>query len=163
MVTPSGVVLIDPGYYGTIEAYKGATKQSLSNCSVTSTLYYPCLRPDDLFALGLLTWEIACREHPIAKKSTSKDFDKKKIGTELWNFIMEEERDGRFFISSILNVKRPSAMRPGMPPELEQFLLKCLRLRFDADGKLNLDVGFQDFGEYTASLTRLSQKGIRYI
>jgi len=163
MVTAAGMVLIDPGYYGTIEAYKGATKQPLSNCAVTSTLYYPYLHPDDLLALGLLTWEIACREHPLAKKTTSKDFDRKTIGAELWTAIQEEEKEGKFFLSPLLGLKRPSVLRPGIPSDLERFLLRCLKVKFETDGKLNADIGFQDFGEYTAALTRLAEKGIRYL
>ena len=162
MVKPSGVVLIDPGYFGSLEVYKGAGKQQLSNCAVTSPIYYPLLVPDDLFALGLITWEIACRQHPLAEHAVPSDFDRKYIGNNLWELIQQEEDDGRGFLTPLLGLKRPASMRPGMPPDVEAFLLKCLRVKFD-DTKINTAKGFNSVGEYASALAQLQRKNIRYL
>ena len=163
MVTPSGMVLIDPGHFGAIETYNGQIKQSLTNCSITSAIYYPFLSPDDVFALGLMTWEIACREHPLFEHAVSDKFDRRTIGDELWNFVRAEEDCGRFFFSSILGLRLPSLVRPGIPPELEEFLLKCLRVKFEPGGKINREKGFSSVGEYATALSTLVRKNIRYL
>jgi len=163
MVTPSGVVLVDPGYFGAIEVFKSNTKQLLTNCAITSTRYYPYLVPDDLFALGLISWEIACRQHPLAEKAVVSQFDRHKISHDFLELVQKEEDEGRFFLSSILGIRRPTELRPGIPFEVEEFLLKCLRINFDADGKLRLAKGFHTVAEYAAALSGLARKNIRYL
>lgn len=163
MVTPSGVVLLDPGYFGDLEALKGATKQSLAHCAITTPLYYPLVQPDDVLALGFLIWEIACREHPLSKRGYSGDFDRTKIGDELWNLVKAQENEGKYFLSAILGAKRPTELRPGLPVEIEELVLKGVRLTFDKDGKVELTEGFKTFSEYAAAIARLLAKNIRYI
>ncbi len=163
MVTPSGVVLIDPGYFGTLETFKNGIKQPLTRCAVTTPIYYPLLQPDDLTALGLIMWEIACREHPLARRAYSGDFDRKTVGTELWNLVKAQETEGKYFLSAILGAKRPSLARPGMPAEVEELLLNAVKLKFEDDGKLNLGKGFNNFAELAASIARLLSKNIRYL
>ncbi len=163
MITPSGVVLIDPGHFGAIDTYKGSIKQSLTNCSITSALYYPLLSPDDVLALGLITWEIACREHPLIERSVAAKYDRRHIGDELWDFVRNEEENGRFFCSSILGLRRPSQIRPGLPAEIEEFLLNCLRIKFDGDGKIDRAPGFATMGDYATALSSIVRKNIRYL
>jgi serine/threonine protein kinase len=163
MVTPSGVVLIDPGYFGTLETYRGTVRNPTTNCAVATTIYYPYLKPDDLLAFGLMLWETACRDHPLAARSNSSDFDRKSIGDDLWDIVRSQELEGRYYLSSILGVIPPSIVRPGTPKEIEEVLMKGLRLKLDADGKLNACPGFKNFAEFAEALNQLVKKNIRYI
>jgi serine/threonine protein kinase len=162
MVTPSGMVLIDPGYFGDLDILKGTAPQSLTNCAITTPIYYPMLKPYDMLALGLIMWEIACRDHPLARRAYSGDFDRKRIGDDLWDSITEQEKEGKYFFSAILGLEPPDVIRPGIPKEIDQLLMKGLRLKF-ADSKLSLDEGFKTFGELAAALARLLSKNIRYL
>jgi serine/threonine protein kinase len=163
MVTPSGMVLIDPGYFGTLDTFKSGAKQALTNCAVTTPIYYPMLEPDDLLALGLIMWEIACRDHPLGRRAYSGDFDRRSVGEELWNLVKSQETQGKYFLSAVLGLRRPSLVRPGMPSEIEELLLKALRLSFLPDGTLNLTEGFKNFAEFAAAIARLLSKNIRYL
>jgi hypothetical protein len=126
-------------------------------------MYYPFLQPDDLFALGLLTWEICCREHPLARRTSSSQFERKSVGAELWELVRDHERQGKFYLSSILGAVLPSVVRPGMPPVVEALLLKALRLRVDASGKLDAGEGFKSFAEFADMLADISAKNICYL
>lgn len=163
MVTPSGVVLIDPGYFGTLETLKNGVKQPLSRCAVTTPIYYPLLQPDDLTALGMIMWEIACREHPLARRAYSGDFDRQTIGSELWDLVKAQETEGKYFLSAVFGVKSPSVARPGMPAEIDELLMRSIKLKIEPDGKLNLAEGFKNFAELAAAIARLLSKNIRYL
>ncbi|HEY9772872.1 MAG TPA: hypothetical protein V6C81_03575 [Planktothrix sp.] len=161
MVTPSGMVLLDPGYFGDLDTLKGTAK-AITNCAITTPIYYPKLKPDDILALGLIMWEIACRDHPLARRAYSGDFEREKIGDDLWNLIREEEAEGRYYLSAILGVEAPDAVRPGIPKEISDILCKGLRVKF-VNNKIHTDEGFANFGEFAAALARLLSKSIRYL
>lgn len=166
MITPTGVVLIDPGYFGSLETEGDSdegNKRSLRHCAITSPIYYPLIQPDDLLALGLVLWEIACRDQPLSKRAYSNDFDRSKIGPELWNLVKAQEAEGKYFLSAILGLKRPSVLRPGIPKEVEELLLKAVRIKMEKDGTLELCDGFQNFSELAAATARLLSKSIRYV
>jgi serine/threonine protein kinase len=163
MVSPLRVVLIDPGHFGSVDTYSASIKQTMTNCAVTSTIYYPTLVPDDLLAFGIIMWETACREHPLSKRAHSADFDKRTVGSGLWQYVKEQENEGRFYSSRILGLRRPSAIRPGMPKEIEDLLLRGMRLQIDANGKIDRGEGFNSFAEIAESLNHLLSKNIRYI
>jgi serine/threonine protein kinase len=161
MVTPSGMVLLDPGYFGELDTIKGGTKQLLTNCAITTPIYYPFLKPDDQLALGLIMWEIACRDHPLARRAYSGDFDRDKVGDDLFELVTTLEKDGKYFYSAILGLSKPEDLRPGIPKECQDLLLKALRLKFEGN-QLMLDEGFKNFAEMAAALARLLSKSIRY-
>jgi serine/threonine protein kinase len=163
MITPGGVVLIDPGYFGSMDVVKGHEKKSFPHCAVTTPMYYPRIEPDDLLALGLIMWELALRDHPLAKRFHSKDFDRKHYSDELWNQIIALEASGKHHLAGILSIKQPSQLRPGLPLEVEEVLLKALGLQFEFDGTLNIARRFKGFSELAAALARLLSKNIRYL
>src|SRR5262249_33610081 len=72
IITASGLKIIDPGHFGPLDCREG----HLGRCIITTPAYYPLLIPDDLFALGIILWEIACRRHPLDGTSFSGAIDK---------------------------------------------------------------------------------------
>jgi len=61
MVTGDGIKAIDPGYFGAMESEQGESLE----VAVTTSWYYPFLKPDDLFAFGLIFWEAVLKMHPL--------------------------------------------------------------------------------------------------
>jgi len=160
MVTPSGAVLIDPGYFGNLHLGKGKTKHQVLNCAVTSPLYYPCLEPDDLLAFGFMLWEAACREQPLSKRVRAKDFDPKHAAPELYQKVLSEEEQGNFFLSPILGIKKPSDLRPGIPAEVEKLILKAVRLAPQENGSMELAAGYTSFAQIADDLVELTLANI---
>lgn len=163
MITPNGVVLVDPGYFGSLTVQTQDSSQPLTGCAVTTPQYYPFLKPDDLFATGIIIWEACCRTPLLTKASYSADFNKSFIGKQLWELVRAEEIVGKFHFSSILGVKPPSILRPGMPPQLESLVLKAVRVQFTEDGQLELADGFTSFNELVEALDRLLDDNIVYV
>lgn len=157
LVTAAGIKLIDPGLFGVLELDDGTQL----TCAVTTPAYYPVLEPDDLFAFGLMLWEAALGEQPLRYKSCSERLDRRRASQELLQLVRSQEVMGKYFLSSILALKRPSEIRPGTTPELERLLVKALRLKFKADGTLDLDSGFRSFGALAGALLGLLSAGIR--
>lgn len=158
MVTPSGIKLLDPGYFGPLDCQEGAC----DGCAVTSPSYYPLLIPDDLLALGIVCWEASLRQHPLDGVTDSRKLDLSGVGEELLTFVRTRELTGNHFLTPILQAMRPSAVRADMPAELEEFLLKAMRLQVRSDGKMDLAKGFSGFGEMIASLQSLIENNVHH-
>ncbi|MCB9471138.1 MAG: hypothetical protein H6677_22885 [Candidatus Obscuribacterales bacterium] len=162
IVTEEGVVLVDCGYFGSIEP-ESTPDNDKKTLIVTTPRYYPHLIADDLLAFGLLLWESACRKPLLGKVSYSKDHDISKVGDELLSVVYEEEALGNFHFSRIVKAKRPSEYRPGMPEVMEEVLLKSVRLCFDREGVLDFDEGYESFEEIAYDLSSLIEQGIYYL
>lgn len=156
LLTKSGITMIDPGFFGRLKLSNGT---SLPNCAVTTVAYYPTLEPDDLFAFGLMLWEIVLGLHPTAKTGNSQESDLSKIGANLLETVRLQEMVGKYFLSSILDVPLPSSVHPGISPDLERLLLKSIRLQVITSGKLDLDAGFRSFSAVAGALAALRLKG----
>jgi len=155
MVTDGGIKLLDPGHFGPLDTQEGV----IDNCMVTTPSYYPLLMPDDLYAVGIICWEAACQAHPMDGLINSQLMDLSKTGEELCAFVRSRELAGEYFFTPILQAVRPSVVRPGMPAELEEFLLAALRLKVSGR-TIDLAPGFASFTEMIAALHALQEAGI---
>lgn len=156
MLTSSGAKLIDPGYFGPIAATNG----HLEGCIVTTPMYYPFLKPDDLFAFGSILWEIACRRHPLVGATSSHIIDKTRLSPDLVDWVRSREMVGQYYLTPILEAGLPTEHRPELSPVTEAFLLKAIRLRVSPDGRIDRDPGFADFKDLADSLQYLIDEGV---
>ena len=156
MVTSAGVKLIDPGHFGPLDCDEG----NLEHCMISTPAYYPLLTPDDLFAVGIILWEVVCKRHPLDGSSYSATMDKTNLGEELVKWVRHKELVGQYYLTPILEAGRPSQMQPDLPPIVEEVLLKALRLQIRADNKIDRGAGFESFAALAHALDRLSAAGI---
>ncbi len=156
LVTKSGITIIDPGYFGRLDLVNGS---NLPNCAITTVAYYPALEPDDLLAFGLMLWEVVLGIQPTAKTSFSQESDLSRIGGNLLEMVRLQEMVGKYFLSNILNVPLPSSVHPGIGADLENLLLKSIRLKVNMSGQIDLDPGFRSFGAIAGALAALRLKG----
>jgi serine/threonine protein kinase len=163
MITASGVVLLDPGYIGPLKVtVDGVIKEDV-DCIVSTPMYYPKLDGDDLFAFGLLIWEVACRQQLLANKAKTADFDRSKIDDQLYDYVWSEEAKHNFNLSALLGARPPSELRPGMPSEIEELIKGAIGLNWTSEGKLENFPRFQSFTEVASALASLLSNKIRYI
>ena len=156
LLTEYGITVIDPGYFGRLDLVNGS---NLADCAITTVAYYPTLEPDDVMAFGLLLWEIVLGVQPTAQSGYSLESDLSRIGKNLLESVRLQEMVGRYFLSSILNVPLPSSLQAQIGSELESLLLKSIRLKKTADGKIDLDPGFRSFAAIAGALAALRIKG----
>ncbi len=162
IVTNNGVILVDCGYFGNVhvgEPLHDAQKTLI----VTTPRYYPRLLPDDLLAFGLIIWEAAMRTPLIEGVSYSGDYDSELVSDRLNDIVAEEEALGNFNFTGVLGAEKPSAVREGLPPVVDNLLLKAVRLKFNEDNLLDIDEGFESFEDLADELKKLSQSGIHYL
>jgi serine/threonine protein kinase len=148
--------LIDPGYFGPMDCREGR----FDECIVTTPAYYPLLTPDDLLALGLLLWEIACKIHPLDGSRSLNKMDLSKVDEDLVRWVTTRQNVGQHFLVPLLQTERPSQVRPTLPPEVDDVLLKSIRLRITSSNKLHRDPGFENFSALAEALNGLIQLGI---
>ncbi len=161
VVTNSGVILVDCGFFGATEY--GETDDERKSLIVTTPRYYPHLKADDLLAFGLLLWEVACRKPLLNGVSYSRDFDLKRVTDDLLDIVHKEEDLGNFHFSQIINTEKPTSSRGGLPEIIEHILMRAVRLCFTDDGKLDAAPGYDSFEEIADDLRLISQEGIHYL
>ena len=150
------------GYFGSIQPDSDPENEQ-KTLIVTTPRYYPHLIADDLLAFGFIMWEAACREPLLKKVSYSKDHDLAKVSEQLLSRVYEEESLGNFHFTQIVNAKHPSKIRPGLPKEIGEFLLKAVGLTFTDDEKLDSQEGFESFEDLSDALVKLIDGGFHYI
>jgi len=157
------VILIDPGYFGPIESRQGP----FFRAAVTTSIYYPLLRPDDLFAFGLMLWELVCGKHPLtiaAGDTASEPEDEVPTGShiaphrELVRYVRRLGRTGNSNLDCLPALPRPAAMREGLNPVLEHVILKLMRLRVKRD-RLEIGEGCASFDVLAAGLRKVISRG----
>lgn len=161
VVTNSGVILVDCGFFGATEY--GDTEDDRKSLIVTTPRYYPHLKADDLLAFGLILWEVACRKPLLTGVSYSRDFDLKKASDDLLELVHKEENLGNFHFSQIIKTEKPTQLRGGLPLMVEKILLRAVRLIFTEDDKLDVSPGYDSFEEIADDLRLISQEGIHYL
>ncbi|MBA4077705.1 MAG: hypothetical protein C0508_21940 [Cyanobacteria bacterium PR.023] len=145
----SGIKLIDPGYFGDVLDLAGSSGYA----AVTTPAYYPTLEPDDLFAFGVMAWEILVGHHPFHDELSSAQ----PVAPDLLELVRASEIAGNFFISRILQVRHPSELNPKISLSLGTVLLKLLRLKINEKQQLALDDGFRSFGAIAGALLANSE------
>lgn len=157
LVTSNSVKLIDPGYFGSKEKREPQTM-------ITTPSYYPMLESDDMFAFGLILWEIACQQHPlIVQRGSSEFIDLTYIGENLFDWVYSSELVGQYFKSAFLHIKRPSTYQKDIHPMLESFLLKAINLQLRADNIIDYKIHFKSFSQLIAALEELIEAGITHL
>ncbi|MFY9221919.1 MAG: protein kinase [Blastocatellia bacterium] len=157
LVTSNSVKLIDPGYFGSKEKRDPQTM-------ITTPAYYPMLESDDMFAFGLILWEIACQQHPLVVQRGSSEFiDLTYIGENLFDWVYSSELVGQYFKSAFLHIKRPSTYQKNIHPMLESFLLKAINLQLRADNIIDYKIHFKSFSQLIAALEELVEAGITHL
>ena len=155
MQTDNGLKLIDPGYFGPLNCVEGA----MQRCAITTELYYPSLTPDDLLASGLILWEICLGLHPLVERKADVVFETYKPSAALAQRIGRWGALGYFGFDSLLTLPRVTALEGSASAVLEKILLKALRLNLTADGELDVDDGFANFGALREALTAFTLTG----
>ncbi|MBI4853983.1 MAG: protein kinase [Acidobacteria bacterium] len=157
IVNDTEIKFIDLGYFGCEE------KTYLPSL-ITTPAYYPDLQADDLFALGLIAWEIVCHQQPFTSETkSSESVDLSNIGENLFEWVYYSELVGQYFKSPILQIKRPSKICADISPLLEDFLLKAINLYIRDDNKLDRRVHFKTFSQFANALAELLEAGITYL
>lgn len=156
MCTDKGIKLIDPGYFGPLNTIYGREPR----VPVTTAIYYPLLKPDDVLALGILLWECVLSLHPFMHGNVDDEsYDESLISAELLGEVAKKERVGQHIYSAILSLKLPGNLRSDMTEAMERFLLKALRLKLNEEGKLAPDSGFGTAAEFRNSFAELKASG----
>jgi len=165
--TRSGAKVIDPGFFGEIDCAEG----ELLDVMVTTPLYYPFLKPDDIFAMGLILWEAVCGQHPLRGTAFSTIFETfirapgekievnatraPLVDASVQRWIDSHPQPTRTFLEPLLALERPSTSQPDMPPLLEQVLLKGLRMSLSSDGKIVAGNGYANWKEFEQDINKL--------
>jgi hypothetical protein len=158
MVDAEGEIkLLDPGHFGPLDCREG----NYDHCVITTPAYYPLLTPDDLFAVGIMLWEIACKRHPLDGSCSLDEISTDELEDDVVRWAREAQVVGQYFLIPLLQAGRPSQIRPDLSPAAEQTLLKGLRLRVTSANKIGLDSGFASFSEFADALRGLSALGLR--
>jgi len=150
IVGPSSIKLIDPGYFGPLKCQEGA----MSKVAITTTCYYPSLTPDDLYAFAIMIWEACLGEHPLLPGGSGV-----ACGDTLRQRVKRYSAIGYYGFEPLLSLRLPSVIRPGLAREVEDFLLKVMRLKVDEQGRLEDAEGFANFGAIHNQIMALQAKG----
>lgn len=151
-----GAQLIDPGYFGPMHCVEGNNL----DCAITTPTYSPFLKADDLFSFGIIFWEAVCKQHPLIPKHDVTDLC---VGESVLDWVRAYESVGQYFLTPIVQLQRPTTIRPELPPTIERMLLKGLRLQLSADGLIERGPGFESFSEWKQELQGLIAQGITHL
>ncbi|HEY9775296.1 MAG TPA: protein kinase family protein [Planktothrix sp.] len=148
------IKFIDPGYFGRLLDESGNTFTAL----VTTPMYYPYMKPDDVFALGLIMWEAAFGRNPLANRISTDEISCDHVEDDLLKRVQQYEFVGNFNLSALLTIDDPLMARPDLSAETRAFLLKAVRMRGGA--KLGFDSGFQTMAQLAGALITLQEHGV---
>jgi serine/threonine protein kinase len=151
IVNQGSVKIIDPGYFGPLNCQEG----SMQKVAITTTCYYPSLKPDDLYAFGVMLWEAFLGEHPLLGKESEL-----AVGDALKQKIKRHSALGYFGFEPLLRLKPPSVTKSGLNKQVESFLLRCLRLKLDENNRLDEAPGFENFSEMHQQIMALQAQGL---
>ena len=146
MVTDKEIILLDPGYFGSMSCTEGL----IPSVVISSPLYYPRLEPDDTFAAGSILWEMFAAK-PVLCVSESTEDDRVLVAAEsLQSEIAYQEMLGRYFLSPLRSLAIPAEVSQ-LPIELQDILLASLGLILK-DETLSLD---KEQASFASILSRL--------
>jgi len=165
--TIDGPALIDPGYFGQLDCEEG----ELLQLAITTPAYYPFLTPDDSFAMGVMFWEAVCGFHPLVPRNeyviatgvpsigdtAHGEEHKSEVGESVRTWVSLMDPSCRPFIDPILQLPRPSSIKPEIPPLLEEVVLKGLRLTIADSGLIEKGDGYMTWDDWLMDLKSLSE------
>lgn len=142
--------LIDPGYFGPVAIDSSQQVEAF----VTTWQYYPSLKPNDMFAFGLLMLELCAGVHPFLVNLTLKS--DRRLGAGLQAYVDQVAGYGNQFVR---NIERLPAYldRFGttIPVELKEIALTCMGMEEGVDGTLDLSSSFESFREVVQRLSEV--------
>jgi hypothetical protein len=97
-------------------------------------------------------------EQPLNKDISSDACDVTGVGPQLLESVLLQEAVGRYLLSPILEIQRPSLRSPNMDRNVENLLLRGLRLHKLGNG-IELDPGFRSFAAISGALATLRLRG----
>jgi serine/threonine protein kinase len=147
------LLIIDPGFFGQLHV-DGALQQAC----VTTRGYYPFLQPDDLFAFGVMLWEIASKHHPLTGRTTKGSV---AAGHQLRAWV-NSTTHARPLIEPLLKLQLLSEVKPDLPPLVQTILLKALRLKINTQGELDIATGYLTFADIADSLDQICAQGVTH-
>ena len=158
MHTGRGLKLIDCGYFGLMQCEDG----ELDEVAVTTPCYYPALKPDDLFAFGVMLFEAATGFHPLLGGliSGSSALRFYPLSVELREQLDLLNDLGFPDLEPLATLPLVNQLAPHMRPEIVRLLLSCLRLQIGPDGLLREKIIFGDFAELEAHMLKLLDLGL---
>jgi serine/threonine protein kinase len=165
ILAEQGLRIIDPGYFGPIDSAEG---QYLSG-AITTTCYYPYLKPDDLMATAICMWEAACKANPFlrTRNAGTEQIDaggnlvlRNEITDAVRQLVKQYENVGHVYLQPLLSLKRPREVNPALHPDLELFLLKALRLKLTPEGRIDVGPGFDSLDTFVQAMESLRQGGV---
>lgn len=140
-----GVTLIDPGFYGVIKRADGG----VCHAAITTPAYYPAMNADDMFAIGLIAWEI------ITGRSLGSLDSEGSVGARLERRIKAIELTGNPFIGMLRGAIFPGLVK-NMPTDLAEFACRCIGMQFDRGGKSpDSGAGFESLFDMMLALDTL--------
>lgn len=147
VIADNGIKLIDPGLF---ESGGSIPHQGM----ITTPAYYPLLAPDDIFAFGIMLWEVATGYHPLLP-SKAEIFGEEPVetGEGLDRWVRRFEGVGQHFLSPLRQLPRPSRLRPSLRLTIENILLRVLGLEL-ADGRVDKISGETSAYESFAEIAR---------
>lgn len=154
LISSGRVRLIDPGYFGELEAEEG----SLREASITTPAYYPFMKPDDIFAFGLMLWELATGRHPLLP--TKQQASEPRVSNELMQWLRSFGNVGLYFLMPLVELPLLSEVRPDLGQDVESFLLSMLGLRRDESQVLQRGPRIGSFAEIASALAELEADGL---
>jgi hypothetical protein len=102
-----------------------------------------------------MLWEACLGEHPLLNQGTEI-----ACGDKLKQRVRRHCAIGFYGFEPLLNLRSPSAIRPGLAKPLEDFLLKAMRLKVDEQGRLEDAEGFADFAAIHSQIMALQAQGL---
>lgn len=147
LLTDTGTILLDPGYFGPISALEGDYEKGM----VSTIAYYPFLEPDDMFALGICLYEAVTGVHPFNQlmviPGADESFEPTRLSAELCDKINFRRSLLEPYTTPFYLLLPPHEVNRHVSPAVEAVVLKGLRARVDRNGTIHSDPGFADFQE----------------
>jgi len=159
MISYSSVRLLDPGYFGNLGCVDGV----FEHCAVTTPAYYPFLAPDDLFALGIIFWELHFGANPFARTTNGSATSAVTVGDNLKELCHRYAAAGRSLNQALENFPHPRSLEPEINPSLEKFLLKSLGLTINTNDQVDAGDRFVSLAQMGEALAELSVQGLSEI
>jgi serine/threonine protein kinase len=160
LVTETGTVLLDPGYFGAISSVEG----DFENGMVSTVAYYPFLEPDDLLAFGICLFEAMTGIHPfdqrLAALSPDESFEPTRLSAEICDTINFRRSLLQPYTTPLYILQPPRAIQPDLSEALEVVLLKGLRARVDKNGTIHATTGYSDLQEFRTALQGLLEAAV---
>ncbi len=149
LVVDGAPQLIDPGFFGPLLVYFDRE----IDMSVTTWQYYPWLKPNDMFAFGIMILEMCTGVHPFSDVIASAR-DSSRLGPVLNAYIQQVvSSSNNQFVENIECIPAfIDRFRDSISADLKQIALRCLGME-EEDGVFELAPVFENFADVAEALS----------